>query len=263
MAMQSSAMALAFGTNFQYGKRKISAMSNEEFNKIQPGDIYKGISEDIKRMIPTFKQQNADMQQLQSEIITQLLEYVKQFPQDVKSQLPSQITEPIEAGGRAIISAQNDANDFLNSLSGFFNSLAGGIPNAYASSVTTGNVGPPQPTQHHTVAQNQPQTIQQAITTPKQTITAKKPSLTHVKATISSLNKKISNNNNKMKLLAEQIKALWTLIQNNPTFKFQLQRLQWRKDITAINGKVHTINNENALFITQLQAQQRLLAIAT
>ncbi len=34
MAMQSAMMAWAFGTNFQFGKRKISAMSNEEFNNL-------------------------------------------------------------------------------------------------------------------------------------------------------------------------------------------------------------------------------------
>ncbi len=45
MAMQSGAMALEFGTYFQYGKRRISAMDNDEFNALKPGDIYRGITD--------------------------------------------------------------------------------------------------------------------------------------------------------------------------------------------------------------------------
>ncbi len=157
MAMQSGAMALAFGTYFQYGKRRISAMSNEDFNKIQPGDIYKGITDTINAMIPSFKQQNASMQGLQQEILKQLMEYAKQAAQTlpeqaggvIKAAIPDIIKQPIQAGGAAIIDAQNAANEFLQALTGFFNFL----PQASAFSGTTEGT---TPNQLYVQPQNQP-----------------------------------------------------------------------------------------------------------
>ncbi len=165
MAMQSGAMALAFGTYFQYGKRRISAMSNEEFNAIKAGDIYKGITDTINAMIPSFRQQNASMQGLQQEILKQLMEYAKQAAQTLPQQagevlkagIPDIIKQPIQAGGAAIIGAQNQANDFLEALTGFFNFLpqasafSGGQATSTPSQIgllpqnQAGLIGPPKP----------------------------------------------------------------------------------------------------------------------
>ncbi len=155
MAMQSGAMALAFGTYFQYGKRRISAMSNEEFNKIQPGDIYKGITDTINAMIPSFRQQNASMQGLQQEILKQLMEYAKQaaatLPEQagdvLKSALGPNIVGAVSAGGKEILNVQNELSNFIESLTGFFNFL----PQASAFSG-----GGATPNQLYVQPQNQP-----------------------------------------------------------------------------------------------------------
>ncbi len=44
MGAQSLVLGKAFGEGFQYGKRKISAMTNEEFNKLTPSDIAANLS---------------------------------------------------------------------------------------------------------------------------------------------------------------------------------------------------------------------------
>ncbi len=53
MMWQSAAIAVGFGTMFQYAKRKISAMSNEEFNTINPVDLINQDYENILDAIPS------------------------------------------------------------------------------------------------------------------------------------------------------------------------------------------------------------------
>ncbi len=53
MMWQSAAIAAGFGTYFQFAKRKVSAMSNEEFNKANPHDLVNQMYEDIVASIPS------------------------------------------------------------------------------------------------------------------------------------------------------------------------------------------------------------------
>ncbi len=78
MGIQSGVMAQQFGMNFQYGKRKISAMSNEEFNKLTPQQMQADFQLQIKGMIPTFQQALEDMRPFQRMIFVEMLAVFKE-----------------------------------------------------------------------------------------------------------------------------------------------------------------------------------------
>ncbi len=73
MAAQSFAMGHAFGTSFQYGKRKISSMSNEEFNALNVTDLHDTLQADIRAMIPSMNESFHRMESFQIEIIQSML----------------------------------------------------------------------------------------------------------------------------------------------------------------------------------------------
>ncbi len=53
MMWQSAAIAAGFGTYFQFAKRKVSAMSNEEFNKADPHKLVSDLYDDIIQAMPS------------------------------------------------------------------------------------------------------------------------------------------------------------------------------------------------------------------
>ncbi len=53
MMWQSAAIAAGFGTYFQFAKRRVSAMSNEDFNKSDPHELVNSMYEDIVKSIPS------------------------------------------------------------------------------------------------------------------------------------------------------------------------------------------------------------------
>lgn len=87
MAAQSAAIGQAFGTHFQYAKRKISSMSNEEFNKLTPTQLVEDLTADIRGMIPSVTRSFDDMEKLQTIIIDSLLDSVRNLPSDIISSL--------------------------------------------------------------------------------------------------------------------------------------------------------------------------------
>ncbi len=78
MVIQSGVMAQQFVMNFQYGKRKISAMSNEEFNKLTPEKMQADFSNMIKGMIPTFEQSLKEMRPFQRMIFVEMVAAFKE-----------------------------------------------------------------------------------------------------------------------------------------------------------------------------------------
>ncbi len=76
MGIQSAVMAEQFGTMFQYGKRRISAMSNEEFNKLTFDDLQKRMTTQLEGMIPEMKQQIQAMSELVPIIIREFVQYI-------------------------------------------------------------------------------------------------------------------------------------------------------------------------------------------
>ncbi len=73
MAAQSFAMGHAFGTSFQYGKRKISSMSNEEFNALSATDLHGELQADIRAMIPDMNTSFKQMERFQIDIINSMV----------------------------------------------------------------------------------------------------------------------------------------------------------------------------------------------
>ncbi len=69
MAAQSFAMGQAFGTSFQYGKRKISSMSNEEFNAITAVELADQLQTDVRAMIPAMTESFHRMENFQIDIL--------------------------------------------------------------------------------------------------------------------------------------------------------------------------------------------------
>ncbi len=82
MAGQSLAMGEAFGKGFQYGKRRISSMSNEEFNALTAEGMAKTTFADINSMIPSMESSVKNSDRLQSEIIQAMGDLVKSLPQE-------------------------------------------------------------------------------------------------------------------------------------------------------------------------------------
>ncbi len=78
MFMQSAAMALGFGSFFQYGKRKVSAMSNEEFNVLTPEALTAQLMSSINNMIPTVQQSFHQMEQMNEMILQAMAKYFDQ-----------------------------------------------------------------------------------------------------------------------------------------------------------------------------------------
>ncbi len=73
MAYQSLVMGDAFGRAFQFGKRKISAMTNEEFNALSISQMFESISNEYTRMIPTVEKSMQASLELQVTIVKELL----------------------------------------------------------------------------------------------------------------------------------------------------------------------------------------------
>ncbi len=77
MGIQSAVMAEQFGTMFQYGKRRISAMSNEEFNKLTPQMLQERITTQVQGMIPEMEKQIQAMRPMVVIIMKEFAEYVR------------------------------------------------------------------------------------------------------------------------------------------------------------------------------------------
>jgi len=73
MGIQSAVMAKQFGENFQYGKRRISAMDNKEFNALTPKKLQENANAELKAMIPSMQQSLTDMREFQVFVIKEFL----------------------------------------------------------------------------------------------------------------------------------------------------------------------------------------------
>ncbi len=90
MAGQSLAMGEAFGKGFQYGKRKISSMTNEDFNKMDFGQLSASIATDYRMLIPHLSQSVKDSNEFQRLIINEMANIVRTLPADIISGLTQQ-----------------------------------------------------------------------------------------------------------------------------------------------------------------------------
>ncbi len=76
MGAQSLVIGKMFGEGFQYGKRKISAMPNEEFNKLTFESLMSNAREEIKASVPTMNAAMQDMKPMVEVVVREFFEYV-------------------------------------------------------------------------------------------------------------------------------------------------------------------------------------------
>ncbi len=76
MAAQSLVMGDSFGKGFQFGKRKISAMSNEEFNSLTMSNLITNLQQEFKQLIPSINMSIEDSKDLQTKIVQEMLKIV-------------------------------------------------------------------------------------------------------------------------------------------------------------------------------------------
>ncbi len=79
MAGQSMIMGESFGKGFQYGKRKISSMSNEEFNKMDANTLGRELATDYATIIPHLEQAVRASSDFQQMIIQELIKIIPNF----------------------------------------------------------------------------------------------------------------------------------------------------------------------------------------
>ncbi len=83
MAGQSLLMGEAFGKGFQYGKRKISAMSNDEFNELNATKLGQEIATDYNDIIPSLQIAVKASTEFQRMIFQEMGEILKLIPSEI------------------------------------------------------------------------------------------------------------------------------------------------------------------------------------
>ncbi len=78
MPIQSYLMMYFAGSGWQYGKRKISAMSNDQFNKLTPEELLKQHSIELKNMLPTLQKSLDDVTPLVRILIEQYGDFIRE-----------------------------------------------------------------------------------------------------------------------------------------------------------------------------------------
>ncbi len=132
MAGQSMLMGDAFGKAYQYGKRKISAMTNEEFNKLTPQQLGQEIATDYSAMIPSLQTAIKQSSVFQSMIIQEMAKIIRSLPSDIVTGVTgnTQLGENLQSNLQGNIEG---GTQILASITNFFNSLSQGIPEAHAT----------------------------------------------------------------------------------------------------------------------------------
>ncbi len=77
MGAQSLVIGKMFGEGFQYGKRKISAMPNEEFNKLTFESMMSNAREELKASVPTINASLHDMDDMVETVIDIFIGYLQ------------------------------------------------------------------------------------------------------------------------------------------------------------------------------------------
>ncbi len=126
MGAQSLVIGKMFGEGFQYGKRKISAMPNEEFNKLTFQDMMSNARTEMQASIPTMQAALQDMQPLVETVVHEFFDYIKQ----IAAMLPEesrQLTGGGQLFGKGITNLSKEERDYLVSQSQKSGDLLGDI----------------------------------------------------------------------------------------------------------------------------------------
>ncbi len=131
MAVQSAAMMYQAGANWQFGKRKISAMTNEEFNPMTFNDLMIKNNADLVRAIPTMEQAIKQFTPLMSTIIHEFANYIN----EASKALPDFIQQATQS---TVAGYQNMFQDFQNQLGNELKGLGNLIPSIPEAHADTG-----------------------------------------------------------------------------------------------------------------------------
>ncbi len=129
MGIQSAVMAEQFGTMFQYGKRRISAMSNEDFNKLTPKFLQERMTKEIADMIPEMGKQIQAMQPMVTLIIKEFGEYIRL----AFASLPEVARETVQQVSVTLAQDAGVSQSTIDAIAKILQSgIAGPIPQAFA-----------------------------------------------------------------------------------------------------------------------------------
>ncbi len=126
MPIQSYLMMYFAGSGWQYGKRKISAMSNEQFNKLTPEQLLQQHSIELKNMLPTLEKSLNDVTPLVKILI-------EQYGDFIKAALAA-VPHALEHAGLPILTGQAKVDYDKN----FFDTLKDLFPSIPSAGATTG-----------------------------------------------------------------------------------------------------------------------------
>ncbi len=104
MGAQSAVMMKMAGENWQYGKRRISAMSNEDFNALTPLGLYQLETAELQQIIPSITSSLESMTPLTATIVTEMINTFKVGAQATLAYLNDITDTPI---GQVIMLAMN------------------------------------------------------------------------------------------------------------------------------------------------------------
>ncbi len=97
MPIQSYLMMYFAGAGWQIGKRKISAIPNDKFNKMSAKDLLEGFTADLRGTIPTLERSLQDITPLIKTLIEQYGDFVtvalKEIPQAAQNVIEAQFTK--------------------------------------------------------------------------------------------------------------------------------------------------------------------------
>ncbi len=79
MPIQSYLMMYFAGAGWQIGKRKISAIPNDEFNKMSANDLLKGFTADLRETIPTLQSSMQDITPLVNILVKQYGDFAREI----------------------------------------------------------------------------------------------------------------------------------------------------------------------------------------
>jgi len=95
MPIQSYLMMYFAGAGWQIGKRKISAIPNNEFNNMSANDLLKDFTADLRETIPTLERSLQDI----TPLIRVLIEQYGDFVKEAIAALPQALQNVIGGGG--------------------------------------------------------------------------------------------------------------------------------------------------------------------
>ncbi len=147
MGAQSFIMMYMAGEAWQYGKRKISAMTNEEFNKLTPIELLKQQQSTLKEAIPSMEKSMKDMQPMIKTIAAEMLAAIPQITAGIGQGI-SNIINPAETGGTTISPGLGQAGLLggaspgviqpgLDFWQNFWNALVGAVKGAGTTGIVT------------------------------------------------------------------------------------------------------------------------------